>query len=201
MFKKFFSIGSAVCLLALATLISPGCALLGLEEEEEETETTKTGSLSDLEGTWASSCASDGSGNYETRTVIFSGTDFTHQQGSFNDSSCTDPRYLVQWTYNTMSAGAQTTLDDGTSGYGLSGTVNAVSWTVQSSSLVTAFNSGSGTCGKTDWTLNVAGDITGVANCGGSDVPSQGAAYADKYRVSGTNLYLNNLSGTTLTKQ
>ena len=197
MFKKFFSIGSAVCLLALATLISPGCALLGLEEEEEETETTKTGSLSDLEGTWASSCASDGSGNYETRTVIFSGTDFTYQSRAFNDSSCTDSRYLVQWTYNTMSAGAQTTLDDGTSGYGLSGTVNAVSWTVQSSSLVTAFNSGSGTCGKTDWTLNVAGDITGVANCGGSDIPSQGTAYADKYKVSGTSLTLNNLGSFT----
>ena len=199
MFRKFFSVGSAICLLALATLISPGCALLGLEEEEEETETTKTGSLSDLEGTWATSCASDGS-NYETRTLIFSGTGFTHQQRAFNDSSCTDPRYLVQWTYNNMSAGAQTTLNDGTSGYGLSGTINAVSWTVQSSSLLSYFNSSS-TCGKTDWTLNVAGDITGVADCGGSDMPSQGAAYTDKYRVSGTSLYSNNLSGTTFIKQ
>ena len=199
MFRNFFSVGSAVCLLALAMLISPGCALLGLEEEEEETETTKTGSLSDLEGTWATSCASDGS-NYETRTLIFSGTGFTHQQRAFNDSSCTDPRYLVQWTYNNMSAGAQTTLNDGTSGYGLSGTINAVSWTVQSSSLLSYFNSSS-TCGKTDWTLNVAGDITGVADCGGSDMPSQGAAYTDKYRVSGTSLYLNNLSGTTFIKQ
>ena len=144
MFRKFFSIGSSICLLALTTLISPGCALLGLEEEEEKTETTKTGSLSDLEGTWATSCASDGS-NYETRTLIFSGTGFTHQQRAFNDSSCTDPRYLVQWTYNNMSAGAQTTLNDGTSGYGLSGTINAVSWTVQSSSLLSYFNSSS-TC-------------------------------------------------------
>ena len=99
-----------------------------------------------------------------------------------------------------MSAGAQTTLNDGTSGYGLSGTVDAVSWTVQSSSLLSYFNSNS-TCGKTDWTLNVAGDVTGVADCGGSDMPSQGAAYTDKYRVSGTNLYLNNLSGKTFTKQ
>ena len=198
--KKLCSITSTISMLALALFTAPGCALLGLEEEEETT-TVVTGSLSDVAGTWASSCASDGSGAYETRTLIFSGTGFTHQQRAFNDSSCTDPRYLVQWTYNTMSAGAQTTLNDGTSGYGLSGTVDAVSWTVQSSSLVTAFNSGSGTCGKTDWTLNVAGDITGVANCGGSDVPSQGAAYADKYRVSGTNLYLNNLSGKTFTKQ
>ena len=197
MFRKFFSIGSTICLLSLAILISPGCALIGLEEEEEETETTKTGSLSDVEGTWASSCASDGSGNYETKTIIFSGTDFTYQSRAFNDSSCADPRYLVQWTYNNMSAGAQTTLNDGTSGYGLSGTVNAVSWTVQSSSLVTAFNSGSGTCGKTDWTLNVAADITGVANCGGGDISSQGTAYADKYKVSGTSLSLNNFGSFT----
>ena len=197
MFRKFFSIGSTTCLLALTTVTSPGCALLGLEEEEETT-TVATGSLSDVAGTWASSCAqSDGSSSYETRTVIFSGTDFTYQSRSFTDSSCADPRYLVQRTYNNMSAGAQTTLDDGTSGYGLSGTVNAVSWTIQSSSLVTTFNSGSGTCGKTDWTLNVAGDITGVANCGGSDQPTQGPAYGDKYKVSGTSLTLNNLGSFT----
>jgi len=195
--KRFCSITSTISLLALALLTAPGCALLGLEEEEEETTTVATGSLSDIEGTWASSCASDGRGNYETKTVIFSGTDFTYQSRAFNDSSCADPRYLVQWTYNNMSAGAQTTLNDGTSGYGFSGTVNAVSWTIQSSSLVTAFNSGSGTCGKTDWTLNVAGDVTGVADCGGSDISPQGTAYADKYKVSGTSLTLNNLGSFT----
>ena len=195
MSRKFFSIGSTICLLALTIITSPGCALLGLEEEEETT-TVATGSLSDVAGTWASSCAQSGS-SYETRTVIFSGTDFTYQSRSFTDSSCADPRYLVQRTYNNMSAGAQTTLDNGTSGYGLSGTVNAVSWTIQSSSLVTTFNSGSGTCGKTDWTLNVAGDITGVANCGGSDQPTQGTAYGDKYKVSGTSLTLNNLGSFT----
>ena len=196
MFRKFFSTGSTICVLALATLISPGCALLGLEEEEETT-TVATGSLSDVAGTWASSCVqSDGSSSYETRTVIFSGTDFTYQLRSFTDSSCTDPRFLVQSMYNNTSAGAQTTLDDGTSGYGLSSTVNAVSLTVQSNSLISTFNS-SGVCGKSDWTLNVAGDVTGVANCLGSDQPTQGTAYGDKYKVSGTSLTLNNLGSFT----
>ena len=194
MFRKFFSIGSTTCLLALTTVTSPGCALLGLEEEEETT-TVATGSLSDVAGTWASSCAQSGS-SYETRTVIFSGTDFTYQLRSFTDSSCTDPRFLVQLIYNNMSAGAQTTLDDGTSGYGLSSTVNAVSLTVQSNSLISTFNS-SGVCGKSDWTLNVAGDVTGAANCLGSDQPTQGTAYGDKYKVSGTSLTLNNLGSFT----
>ncbi len=49
MFRKFFSTGSTICVLALAPLISPGCALLGLEEEE--TTTVTTGSLFDLQGT------------------------------------------------------------------------------------------------------------------------------------------------------
>ena len=200
MFRKFFSIGSTICLLAIATLISPGCALIGLEEEEEETETTKTGSLSDVEGTWASSCASDGYGDYETKTLIFSGTDFTYQYRAFNDSSCTDPRYLVQWTYNNMSAGAATVFDSGFGGYKLSGTVNAVSWTVQSSSLVSYFNSTSA-CGKTDWTLNVAGDVTGVANCGGNSVASQGDAYTDGYATNGTSMILDNHYGTTFFRQ
>ena len=36
-----------------------------------------------------------------------------------------------------------------------------------------------------------------VANCGGGDIPSQGTAYADKYKVSGTSLTLNNLGSFT----
>ena len=39
--KKLCSITSTISLLALALFTAPGCALLGLEEEEEETETTK----------------------------------------------------------------------------------------------------------------------------------------------------------------
>ena len=196
MFRKFSSIGSTICLLALTTVTSTGCSLLGLEEEEETT-TVATGSLSDVAGTWASSCASDGSGNYQTRTVIFSGTNFTNELRSFNDSSCTDSRFLIQSTYNNMSAGAQTSLNDDTSGYGLSGTVNAVTVTVQSNSLISTFNNAPGVCSKTDWTLNVAGDVTGAASCLGSDQPSAGAAYADKYKVSGTSLNLNNLGSFT----
>ena len=49
MSRKFFSIGSAIYILALAMVTSPGCALLGLEEEETYTQTH--GSLFDLQGT------------------------------------------------------------------------------------------------------------------------------------------------------
>ena len=136
----------------------------------------------------------------DTQAAVFV-CDGASKDNVFSYSNCTDPRFLLQWTYNNMSVGAQTTLNDGTSGYGLSGTVNAVSLTVQSSSLISFANSGSGQCGKTDWTLDVGVDVTGVASCLGSDMPTRGTAYGDKYRVSGTNLYLNNLSGTTLTKQ
>jgi hypothetical protein len=99
-----------------------------------------------------------------------------------------------------MSAGAETVFDSGFGGYKLSGTVNAVSWTVQSSSLVSYFNSISA-CGKTDWTINVAADITGLTNCGGNDVASQGDAYTDKYATNGTSMILNNFDGTTFFRQ
>ena len=198
MSRKHRSILSIATVVALTLLTPTGCALLGLEEEEETT-TEVARSLSDLEGTWASSCVSDGSSGSvgNNVTVIFSGTEFTFQIGLFIDSSCADPMYLMQTTYNNSTAGTPTTFNDGTSGYQFAATVKAVRVTIQNSLLIAVFNSGSGTCGKTDWTLNVAGDITGVANCGGGDIPSQGTAHADKYKVSGTSLTLNNLGSFT----
>ena len=59
----------AVLILLFAT---SNCALIGLEEEEEETETAETGSIDDLQGTWAVSCDDSA-----TLSVVFSGTDST----------------------------------------------------------------------------------------------------------------------------
>ncbi len=59
----------AVLILLFAT---SNCALIGLEEEEEETETAETGSIDDLQGTWAKSCTDS-----STESAVFSSTNLT----------------------------------------------------------------------------------------------------------------------------
>ena len=146
MFRKFFSTGSTICVLALATLILPGCALLWLEEEE--TTTVTTGSLFDLQGTWVSSCYANES-YYKKSTVVFSGTDYTESTTDYPDSSCDDSnkRYTLIHTQNNLSAGNQTTLSDGSVGYFITATAVSSTWTPQDNSLLSAFNAG--ICGIT----------------------------------------------------
>ena len=188
MFRKFFSIGPTICVLALATVISPGCALIGLEEEEEEeTTTVATGSLSELEGTWNSSCilASDGS-TYDKHTLSLSGTNLTVTQTSYEDSSCSTGRISFEYNYTNVAAGTAINLSNGNSGWGISGTVQSVNLTPLSSTITNSLNSASN-CGLSTWQLNTAYNAQGL-DCGSGAYPTQGSAWNSRYRVSGTTL-------------
>ena len=185
MFRKFFSIGSTTCLLALTTVTSPGCALLGLEEEEEETTTVATGSLSELVGTWNSNCISDGS-NYDKHTLSLSGTNLTTTQTSYQDSSCSTSRYSAEYTYANVAAGTAINLSDGNSGWGISGTQQSLNITPLSSTMTNTMNSVS-YCGLSTWQLNTASNAQGL-DCGSGANPTQGSAWSSRYRVSGTTL-------------
>jgi len=186
MFRKFFSVGSAISVLALATMTSPGCALLGLEEEEETT-TVATGSLSELEGTWNSSCilASDGS-TYDKHTVSLSGTNLTSTTTSYQDSSCSTSRFSTEYAYTNVAAGTAINLSNGNSGWGISGTVQSVNLTPLSSTITNSLNSASN-CGLSTWQLNTAYNAQGL-DCGSGAYPTQGSAWNSRYRVSGTTL-------------
>ena len=188
MFKKFFSIGSTICLLALATLISPGCALIGLEEEEE-TETTKTGSLSDVEGTWVASCDSD----LKIQTVQFSGTTLTYSTTQYVSNSCSSPRWSTSFVVSSLSAGSETTIN-GQKGYNFTGKTESNTLTPADSSNASTLNTLL-YCGVTSWQANVAVSLAGK-DCGDGTQSANGSDYADKYSVSGTTLTLNNISGT-----
>ena len=186
MFRKFFSIGPTICVLALATVTSPGCALLGLEEEEETT-TVATGSLSELEGTWNSNCilASDGS-NYDKYTLSLSGTNLTSTQTSYEDSSCSTGRFSTEYTYTNVAAGTAINLSDGNAGWGISGTQQSLNVTPLSSTMTNTMNSIS-YCGLSTWQLNTASNAQGL-DCGSGASPTQGSAWSSRYRVSGTTL-------------
>ena len=203
MSRKFFSIGSAIYILALAMVTLPGCALIGLEEEETYTQTH--GSLFYLQGTWVSGCYANGS-YYKKSTVVFSGTDYTESTTDYPDSSCADSskRYTLIHTQSNVIAREHTTLSDGSAGYFITSTWVKSTWTPQDSGLISAFNSangGSGLCGINSWQLNQAMDVTGL-DCGSSgNFASQGDANTYKYSVSGNSLKLDHFISITFTKQ
>jgi len=187
--KKLCSITSTISLLALALFTAPGCALLGLEEEEEETETTKTGSLSDVEGTWVASCDSD----LKTQTVQFSGTTLTYSTTQYVSNSCSSPRWSTSFVVSSLSAGSETTIN-GQKGYNFTGKTQSNTLTPADSSSASTLNTML-YCGVTSWQANVAISLAGK-DCGNGIQSANGSDYADKYRVSGTSLTLNNISGT-----
>ena len=182
--KRFCSITSTIALLALALLTAPGCALIGLEEEEETT-TVATGSLSELEGTWNSNCISDGS-NYDKHTLSLSGTNLTVTQTSYEDSSCSTGRISFEYNYTNVAAGTAINLSNGNSGWGISGTVQSLNVTPLSSDMTNTMNSIS-FCGLSTWQLNTASNAQGL-DCGSGANPTQGSAWNSRYRVSGTTL-------------
>ena len=200
MSRKHRSILSIASVVALTLLTSTGCALLGLEEEEETTDTTTaatlTGSLSDIEGTWVSSCVALGS-SYNQITAVFSGTNQTVTDIVYSDNSCNSKRYTMILTYNNLSAGGQSFLTDGTSGYYFFAVAQTATLTPQDSSTLSAFNTG--ICGITSWQLNQATTVAGL-DCETISFQPQGDLNADVYAVSGSSLKLNNRN-ITLTKQ
>ena len=187
--KRFCSITSTIALLALALLTAPGCALIGLEEEEEETTTVATGSLSDVEGTWVASCDSD----LKTQTVQFSGTTLTYSTTQYVSNSCSSPRFSTSFVVSSLSAGSETTIN-GQKGYNFTGKTQSNTLTPADSSSASALNTMQ-YCGVTNWQANVAVSLAGK-DCGNGIQSANGSDYADKYRVSGTSLTLNNISGT-----
>ena len=187
--KRFCSITSTIALLALALLTAPGCALIGLEEEEEETTTVATGSLSDVEGTWVASCDSD----LKTQTVQFSGTTLTYSTTQYVSNSCSSPRWSTSFVVSSLSAGSETTIN-GQKGYNFTGKTQSNTLTPADSSSASALNT-MPYCGVTNWQANVAVSLAGK-DCGDGIQSANGSDYADKYRVSGTSLTLNNISGT-----
>ena len=166
---------------------------------------TETGSLSDVAGTWVSSCYAEGT-TYKRSTIVFSGTDLTESITDYLDSSCADSnkRFTLIHTRNNVSVGNQTTLSDGSVGYFITLTAVKSTWTPQDSSLINAFNSangGSGLCGRTSWQLNQAMDVTGL-DCGSSgNFASQGDANTYKYSVSGNIIKFDHAINITFTKQ
>jgi len=170
-------------MIALLFLIfaTSGCALIGLEEEEEETETAETGSIDDLQGTWALSCT-----DKLTARIVISGTNYTGTATSYLEDPCVNPVVTVTASLNNLSPGTKTTLVDGSNGYFLTGAYTSITYTPLSEDAVTSFNYLS-YCGINSWTINTSSEVSNKT-CGDSVNPKLGSTTTGKYRISGNKL-------------
>ena len=153
--------------------------LLSCSKEEESSDTTTA-----LEGTWKSACYTD-SNDSDNMTVIltakFAGNVLSITDEKHSDTSCATD-YSTEGFNWTFSIGDAVTFSNGT-GHKFSVTIGSTyKLTPQSDSAVSAFNSGSGECSKTDWVK----DTEKECSTGGD----AGDTYLCLYQLDGNNWYL-----------
>ncbi|CAE79148.1 hypothetical protein AB1A81_05685 [Bdellovibrio bacteriovorus] len=150
-----------------AVLFAVGCSKLG--EDPSLSEESLEG------GQWIAFCFGGNSG-WETRKARYDGTNYVESVEVSADSYCNQPAYSIeeQGTYlvgDKLSGGLMRKLDR---------TLTSIKITPLSGLGVSNLNSGS-VCGFTDWTINVAREVTGLY-CNGS-VPPANTTYYDLYLI------------------
>ena len=119
--------------------------LLSCSKEESEEET-----ITELEGTWKTDCYTTDNTSY-IDTLTFVGNVLTIKEEKHSDTSCATDYRLVEFPV-AFSMGDAVTFANGKTGHKFTLTLGSTfKMTPQSDSAVSAFNSGSGECSKTDW--------------------------------------------------
>jgi len=119
--------------------------LLSCSKEESEEET-----ITELEGTWKTACYTNSDNTSWIDTLTIAGNSITGNFEKHSDTSCATD-YSSEGFNWTFSIGDAVTFSNGT-GHKFSITIGSTyKLTPQSDSAVSAFNSGSGECSKTDW--------------------------------------------------
>jgi len=171
--------------LVVSCLLPVGCA----KEEEEEEE-----AAGELAGTWSTACISKerDSGeieSYSKKTLVFTEASMTTEMSDYDntDTTCAGtPLYSINET-NTFTVGADVTTPAGAKI--LDWTPSKVEATIKTAGAVNQFN-GNAQCGFSDWTINVAKDVS-TAACGGQALNS---AVYNIYDVDGTSLKTGELT-------
>ena len=124
------------------------------KDEDEETQTAAekaaAAQLVALEGTWKTACSTDSDNTSWINTLTVAGNVVTGKWERHSGTSCATD-YSLEEDPLTISIGDAVTFSNGT-GHKFSITIGSTyKLTPQSDSAVSAFNSGSGECSKTDW--------------------------------------------------
>ena len=142
------------------------------KDEDEETQTAAekaaAAQLVALEGTWKTACSADSDNTSWIDTLTVAGNVVTGKWEKHSGTSCATD-YSLEETPLTISIGDAVTFANGKTGHKFTITIGSTyKLTPQSDSAVSAFNSGSGECSKTDWVKDTekecsSGDDAGKA--------------------------------------
>ena len=125
------------------------------KDEDEETQTAAekaaAAQLVALEGTWKTACSADSDNTSWIDTLTVAGNVVTGKWEKHSGTSCATDYSLEEDPF-TFSIGDAVTFANGKTGHKFTITIGSTyKLTPQSDSAVSAFNSGSGECSKTDW--------------------------------------------------
>ena len=168
-------------LIIILSLILFSC---GEKEESDDSATTE------LEGTWATDCYQYSNSQYNKKTLVVSGKNYTYTSVYYSSSKCATVEDKWVSTLTSLAIGDAMTFDS----YGASGgsghqfKVNhdnsTLEWQIAGS--VSWANTNS-YCGISNWVINVAQDVSGKT-CGSSTEWSSGITLYGLYLLDGTKL-------------
>jgi len=148
------------------------------------------GSLSDLQGSWLTTCQADGD-SFSTELLEVNETDATISVSIYPDSECTTAEALFTASISNLSVGEDIDFDDGSSGYKFSLIQQGLTITPLFDEMAAQFNQYS-LCGKTDWAPNQSTEVMGLS-CD-FEYPAKDVIQYGAYKILGSSLYLGESS-------
>ena len=151
-------------------------------------DSSSSGTTTELEGTWITSCTVDSDNNSHLYKIVVTGTDAVETDEVHSDTTCSTDWYKWEWTYSSLTIEDEVTFTDGTKGHKYSINIQSSNYTEQTSAGISSLNSAS-TCGFNDWVINTAKDVQGLT-CGSTTYPVKNTTGRGLYNLVGNNLFL-----------
>ena len=164
-------------LIIILSLILFSC---GEKEESDDSATTE------LEGTWVTDCYQYSNSQYNKKTIVVSGKNYTYTSEYYSSSKCATVEDKWVSTMTSLAIGDAMTFSSGGSGHRFTSYHNSTKLEWQNAGSVSWANTNS-YCGLTNWVINVAQDVSGKT-CGSSTEWSSGITLYGLYLLDGTKL-------------
>ena len=149
----------------------------GIKEESDDSATTE------LEGTWETDCYQYSNSQYNKKTIVVSGKNYTYTSVYYSSSKCATVEDKWVSTLTSLAIGDAMTFSSGGSGHRFTSYHNSTKLEWQSAGSVSWANTNS-YCGISNWVINVAQDVSGKT-CGSSTEWSSGITIYGLYILDG----------------
>jgi hypothetical protein len=152
-----------------------------------------TSSITELEGTWVSSCHSGWDNHYNVNTITVTGSTLVLKWEEHTDVNCANDYAIWTDTYSAFSTGNEATLGNGSTGRKFTVKVGSLEVLMQTAAAVTNYNS-SNFCSFSDYALNTTKDYTG-RTCNSIVYPAANTTNYGMYLLNGSSLYYSYAGG------